>query len=442
MATTIERHDLCSADCLVFVALSGGADSVALLRAICVLGYRVVALHCNFALRGSESEGDEVFVRELCNTLGVELRVQRYDTQRYAEEHKLSIEMAARELRYAWFVRELDSCSSQAVVAIAHNSDDQIETLLLNLSMGTGIRGLSGMPYKRHDGIVRPLMDCNREEVLEYLDSIGQAYREDSSNATLIYRRNIIRHRLIPLFEELNPSFRKTTQRTIENLRGAEAFYLSSVEEYRATILSPKKHINIPLLLASPHPATMLYELLNPFGFSSIQCAEIVASLPKLLSGSKFYAQHYGLVRGGDYLELYARGGEGFGPLCIDISSDGEIILPIGRLCWSIKPREEVTTLRCKPSEALFDWHLLTQRSTSLSIRSRREGDKLYPYGIRGSKKLRRIFIDGHFSHEDRRSALLLTLMDEPIWLMGHTADRRYALHESTTCVLTLSLIV
>lgn len=439
VAATIERHDLFRSNQTIFIALSGGADSVALLRAICALGYGVEALHCNFCLRASESDADEAFVRALCTGLGVPLRVERYDTRGYAREHGLSIEMAARELRYGWFAR-VRSAASPTVVAVAHNADDQIETMLLNLSMGTGLRGLSGMPYKRHDGIVRPLMDCSRSEVEAYLTELGASWREDSSNASLIYKRNLIRHRLIPLFEELNPAFRQGASRTIEHLRGAEAYYHLGLEEARAEVCQGGDRLHIPSLLSGLHPPTLIYELLTPLGFSSAQCADIASSLSTLPSGRRFLSHSHGVVRGGDYLEIYRRDEKAFEGCTIDISRAGEVDLPIGVLRWRILPSTEGLSLKCTPNEALLDWRRICTLSTKLTIRARGSGDKLYPFGMKGGKLLRRIFIDGGFSHRERTEALLLTLCDEVLWLIGRLADRRYALTDTTREVLSLSL--
>lgn len=440
VAETISLHNLFTKKDLVLIALSGGADSVALLRVIIALGYQVEALHCNFCLRGTESDADETFVRCLCDTLGVPLRVQRYATREYATKHKLSIEMAARTLRYNWFSKVLESQTNSAVVAVAHNSDDQIETLLLNLSTGTGLRGLSGMPYKRHDGIVRPIMSCSRTDILEYLQSLGQDFCEDSSNAELIYKRNNIRHRLIPLFEELNPAFRSATLRTIDHMRGVETIYLKSIESQRQAVSPNRQLIDIARLLDTPHPATLLYELLRPYNFTSLQCKDIAQKLEQFSSGKRYLSNSHGVVRSGNYLEIYSLNEQIFHELLIDISTSGKLLLPIGTLSWHIKPVSELKTKKCTPSEALFDWHKLLTLSQTLGIRSRHEGDVIYPYGMHGSKKLRRIFIDGHFSHHQRQTALLLTLNDLPIWLIGHIADRRYGLTESSTHTLAFQI--
>ncbi|MDO4692794.1 MAG: tRNA lysidine(34) synthetase TilS [Porphyromonadaceae bacterium] len=426
VARTIARYQLASLGQPIYIALSGGTDSVALLRAMSALGYELRALHCNFTLRAAESDADEQFVRALCDAHAISLQVQRYDTERYAREHGISIEMAARELRYTWFTHILAE-HPEAQVAMAHNADDQIETMLLNLSMGTGIRGLSGMPYRREDRIIRPLMDCSRREIEVYLRSLGQASREDSSNSDEVYRRNYIRHSLIPAFEAINPSFRQSTGRTIEHLRGVEAVYLSAVEVMKQSVMPRAGCMDIERLMATPHPETVLYELLRPYGFSSEQCHAIAQSLPDLPSGRQFLSPSHRLIRSREVLELGAINREGSEVISLNIAECSYIDLPIGRLSWETGAVESLDNLRCAKYEAIFSLDKLGD-TLQLSIRPRREGDSLAPYGMQGRKKLRRIFIDGHFSHQERECALLLCHDNQPIWLIGHIADRTYAI--------------
>lgn len=426
VARTIARYRLASLGQPIYIALSGGTDSVALLRAMSALGYELRALHCNFSLRGEESDADEQFVRSLCHTYAIPLEVERYQTEAYAQKYGISIEMAARELRYAWFARIL-SAQPEVHLAVAHNADDQIETMLLNLSMGTGIRGLSGMPYRRTDRIVRPLMDCSRRDIEAYMHALGQPSREDSSNSDEVYRRNYIRHKLIPAFEQLNPSFRQSSGRTIEHLRGVEAIYLDAIELLKRAVMPTAGQIDIARLMSTPHPQTVLYELLRPYGFGSEQCHAIAQSLPDLPSGRRFLSASHCLIRSRGVLELGEIEQERLEISVLDILGSRYIDLPIGRLLWEVGSVKMLSSLRCGKHEAIFSLDKLGDMP-QLNIRTRREGDSLAPYGMQGRKKLRRIFIDGHFSHEERRRALLLCLGDQPIWLIGHIADRTYAI--------------
>ena len=439
VATTIQEHRLIdSATQRIYIAISGGADSVALLMAMLALDYgeRLEALHCNFTLRDEESDCDEAFVRELCTKLSVPLQVKRFDTRSYAEEKGISIEMAARELRYQWFHSFTEGSEGKKVVAVAHNADDQVETLLLNLSMGTGIRGLSGMPFiKQAEGIIRPLQATPRALILDYLSALGQSYREDSSNSDTRYKRNLIRHQLIPLFEKLNSSFRETTYRTIEHLRSTEALYMETIERYRAELLSPYG-LDYKPLTTHPERTTILFELLRPYGFQRPIVEELSKHLAEGTAGAKFYSPTHLLIHGVQLLELLSREEVAAVSLSIDISQDGQCALPFGgELHWELLSLSALKGSYRTPREvAVFDYDRL--ESQRLTIRSRREGDALRPFGMSGKKLLRRILIDGKFSHSARREALLLCREEAPIWLIGHMADRTFALSDTTQTVL------
>ena len=439
VAETIECHGLvASYTDKIYIAISGGADSVALLVAMLALGYgeRLEALHCNFTLRGEESDRDEAFVRDLCTKLSVPLQVKRFDTRSYAEVKGISIEMAARELRYQWFRSFTEGSDGRKVVAVAHNADDQVETLLLNLSMGTGIRGLSGMPFiKQAEGIIRPLQATPRSLILDYLSALGQSYREDSSNSDTRYKRNLIRHQLIPLFEELNPSFRETTYHTIEHLRSTEALYMETIERYRSELLSPNG-LEYKPLATHPDRTTILFELLRPYGFQRPVVEELSKHLAEGMPGAKFYSPTHLLIHGVQLLELLPREEAAAVSLSIDISQDGQCALPFGgELHWELLPLSALKDGYRTPREiALFDYDRL--ESQRLTIRSRREGDALRPFGISGKKLLRRILIDGKFSHRARHEALLLCREEDLIWLIGHVTDRTFALSGKTQTVL------
>ena len=202
----------------LLVALSGGADSVALLRVLVELGYTCEAAHCNFHLRGEESDRDEAFVRQLCEQLSVPLHVTHFDTQAHAREHQQSIEMAARELRYGWF-QELVKQRKLNAIVVGHHRDDHVETLLINLIRGTGINGLTGIPAE-NGWVRRPLLNVSREQILDYLDHLGQPFVTDSTNLEDEYLRNKIRLNLLRMLEDLNPSIRETLSDSISHLEG------------------------------------------------------------------------------------------------------------------------------------------------------------------------------------------------------------------------------
>lgn len=443
VAKAIAHHRLIGASGLVYIALSGGADSVALLRAMLVLGYRerLAALHMNFQLRGEESEADEHFVHQLCQKLDVPLSVEWRETTIYAQERGISIEMAARELRYDWFasLREQADRPEEVCIATAHHADDQLETFLLNLSRGTGIRGLRGMrPLRPEAGIIRPLLDCPRALILDYLSHLGQPWREDRSNADTTYQRNFIRHRLLPLFEELNPAFRTSLQRTMEHLRATEALYEELLATYRERLFRDGQLAFAPLA-THPEGQTLLYELLAPYGFSREVLSELYRSITSGQAGARFFSPHYLLHRGSQYLELLPRLAEEAPDVVLSIGQDGAYQLPDRRLLrWEIYPASQWDGSPLPAYEACFDYEAL--QTETLSLRKRKAGDALYPFGMRGKKLLRRIFIDGKYSQRERLEARLLCREDQPIWLLGKVADRRYRVSPATQRILHFRL--
>lgn len=272
----IEKEHLFSPDDKLLVALSGGADSVALLRVLHTAGYQCEAAHCNFHLRGEESNRDEQFVRQLCQKYGIRLHTIDFNTTQYATEKRISIEMAARELRYNWFEKIKEECGAH-VIAVAHHQDDSVETMLLNLIRGTGITGLLGI-RPRNGAIVRPLLCINREEIIRYLQQIGQDFVTDSTNLEDEYTRNKIRLNLLPLMQEINPSVKNSLIETSIHLNDVATIYNKVIDEAKTRIITPEG-IRIDALLDEPAPDAFLFETLHPLGFNSAQIKDIANSL-------------------------------------------------------------------------------------------------------------------------------------------------------------------
>lgn len=439
VSTCIRRECLAEAGQHIYVAVSGGTDSVALLAALYLLGYRLSILHCNFHLRGDESLRDERFVLDLATKLGLPYMVKHYDTQAYATERGLSIEMAARELRYSWFEQILSS-DHDARIAIAHNADDVLETFLLNLSKGTGIRGLSGMPYRRNGGLIRPLMDASRLDIEDFLrhNPICNTHVEDSSNKDLIYQRNYIRHHLLPAFGTINPNYRQSMGQTVRYLRGAEAFYRESIERYKAEVFNDEC-IDIPLLLETPDPMTLLFEILRPYNFSSKQCEEIAALLPSMRSGASFISSSNRLVCSWKKLELMPLQTFEFTPRELAVSAlPYSVSLPRGKtLSLTLAETIADPTL---PNVLYIPMQLL--KGQTLSLRSYQEGERMKPFGMKhGSKKISRILIDNKVSQREREEALVLCLGNDILWLLELSKSEYTRLpNHSTGAYLKLSI--
>lgn len=274
----------------VLVALSGGADSVALLRVLLELGYDCRAAHCNFHLRGAESVRDEQFVRRLCQQLGVPLVVKDFDVAAWQESHGGSVEMACRQLRYPWFEQEREK-QDCACIAVAHHADDQVETFFLNLLRGTGLRGLTGMERLNHK-IWRPLLTVGRADILDYLTSIGQGYVTDSTNAMNDYRRNRLRNIVLPVIEQEFPGSKARILDTMQNLASDHDLLEMMVEDSIADL----QHIDIAAICNHPHGATLLYHRLRHLGFNRDQCSQAIEAARRGHAGRQFEADSHVLV--------------------------------------------------------------------------------------------------------------------------------------------------
>ena len=430
--TTIrERKLFREGDRLVLVALSGGADSVALLCVLRELRYETVAAHCNFHLRGEESDEDAVFVEGLCRELNVRLHRIDFDTVRYARERSISIEMAARELRYEWFGLLRKELAIE-YVAVAHHADDNAETMVLNLCRGTGISGLCGMPYKRNDGIVRPLLDATRDEIEAYLLDQKITYRTDSSNEDTRFRRNLVRHRIMPLLKELNPSLQEALLRTRENLKGVAAFYSKATEDFHNTLRATAS-ISIREVKETPAPFTLLYDLLHPYGFNRDQIREVVTSLDNP-PGASFFSSSHRLLRERDRLTVLPLSPKMEVPELFGLKiGDSFLDLPDGKqLSWQRgTPADlDLEGLRLPNTKLLLPLAFVESLQEELGVRRPQRGDHIHPYGMKGCKTVSRFFIDRHVPRSRREEAWLLCQGTEVVWIMGYAADRRFAIDE------------
>lgn len=266
--TYINKENLLKRREKVIVTCSGGADSIFLLHILCKLGFECIVAHCNFHLRGDESDRDENFVRDFCNKDGLTLLVEHFDTTAYAAENKLSIEMAARELRYNWF-EKIRAEYNAGAIAVAHHSDDSIETILLNLLRGTGLKGICGI-RPRNGYIVRPLLCVNRKEIEEYLAEQGIGYITDSTNLENEYTRNKIRNIVMPILREINPQIDSVMLSNAENFAAAENIYKNVVEKEKSsavTVIDDSYIVDLKVVNKFSEPFTLLYECLKDFSF-------------------------------------------------------------------------------------------------------------------------------------------------------------------------------
>ena len=430
----IQRHGLLTGKRLVLVGLSGGADSVALLGILVRLGYPCRALHCNFHLRGDESDRDEVFARQFADSLGVPFLKVDFDTRGYAAIHQESIEMAARSLRYRWFEEQRQAFDAEAI-AVAHHRDDSVETLLMNLLRGSGIRGLGGI-RPRNGQVVRPLLAVSRAEIEEWLQTQGWDYVTDSSNLSDAYTRNFIRLRVLPLLEQLNPAARETIARSAAHLSAAEPLYAYTVEEARKAVFITADSLSIEALMRYPSPETLLYEWLRPLGFSRIVVGELFESLTGL-SGKQFYSATHQVLKDRDRLYIAPlQEPSAWQPIEIPVAT-GELTQPL-HLSFQLMERTSDFQLERASDAAYFDAEKLPGR---LTLRLPQKGDWFVPFGMRGRKKLSDFFADQKMNRWEKLRQPLLCAGESIVCVVGRRTDDRFRVGEETKMIFSVKKI-
>lgn len=388
---------------MTLVALSGGADSVALLRILHQQGVDIVALHCNFHLRGEESDRDERFVNDLCQCLNIPLHIKHFDTRSYATEHRISIEMSARELRYAWF-EEMRQQLGAEDIAVAHHRDDQAETVLLNLIRGTGLRGLAGM-HERSGHIVRPLLHMSKTDILDYLSEIGQDYMSDSTNLEHDALRNRIRLDIIPLLRQINPKAVDHIAEAAQHVAEALPYYQQGVDQSTELTL------------------TTLHERLYGLGFTPTQEQQMWQSQR---SGATFEsASHRATFSRGHLVVEEKRTREPAPTLSTSII---EVSDP---LAWVA--RESQSNEMCA-IDACHVCHKLTLRMT-------RPGDRFRPLGMKHGTRLVADFLaERGLSVFERQHQWLVYHDNDIVWVVGHRIDDRFRITETTKEIMKLSI--
>ena len=425
----INRHNLLAAGDKVLVALSGGADSVAMLIALHRLGYACVAVHCNFHLRGEESDRDETFASDLCRRLGIELHTVHFDTAEHARKNGISIEMAAREQRYKAFEELRINCSATAV-AVAHHRDDSAETLLLNLTRGTGIRGLRGI-QPRNGHIIRPMLCVGREEILDYLKWRGEEYVTDSTNLTTDYTRNKIRLDIIPQLAEINPSILESLAATAQRLSEAELIYRRAIEE--ATIRVKRDNvIDIVALKKEVAPGALLHEILSPLGFNSTQIGNIMASMD--CEGTrKFHAADWSVIKERDRLIIAPR--EEYRQEEIPLPSDGAVEARQGTL--TVTRRVFNGEIEKERNIAMLD---AGRVHLPLTLRSVQPGDRFAPFGMRGTRLVSDYMTDRKKSIIEKERQLVVTDADDNIvWLVNERPSAKCSIGKDTRECIVLT---
>ena len=419
----------------VLLAVSGGRDSVTLCHLVAKAGIPFAIAHCNFHLRPGDCDRDEAFVRQLASRYGVSCFIAQFETTEYARSKQLSVEEAARKLRYAFF-DEVCRREGYAIVATAHHRDDAIETFFINLLRGTGIRGLHGIP-QRNGNIVRPLLPFGRDEIDRYVAENGLEYVEDYTNSQPLYLRNKIRHQLIPLLRELSPSFDATMQDNLRHIGEAEQIYNAAVDTARLTLLQPHNdgyELDIEALKALSPTLTYLYELLRPFGFTTTVCEEIIKSLDAQ-SGKQFLSPTHRVIKDRNRLLLVPLKRSSVQSYVILSPEQYEPeALPI-TMQISEKPEGPI---RLTPNQAWFD---LDKTAFPLTLRHPQPSDRFRPFGMNGTRLVSDLLTDHKVSIDEKeRIWLLCDAEGNILWVAGFRASAIAPVTAATQQVLQVSL--
>ena len=414
----IESHHLINKGDRILVALSGGVDSMVLAELLRKEGYDIAFAHCNFHLRGKESDDDERFVREYAKRVGVKLFVKQFDTLDYVENNKVSVEMAAREMRYAWFDDVIGAGGYK--LALAHHADDQIETFFINLLRGSGIKGLKAM-QPRNGMYIRPLLWASREEIKQFAIENGIQWREDSTNNDTVYLRNKIRHDLMPVFDSIKPEAREKILESVNHLASENQLYrellkekLSQIETIDGVFHSiPKRHFDLQFL----------FEWIRDFGFSYSQCESIFSSLDSE-PGKEFYSAEYQLVIEKDTIDIFP----------VELTDN---LLTPGLSYSKFEKSDGFNLVKDNPNIAQLDFDKL---KFPLTVRHWWHGDRFHPLGLKGTKLVSDFFNDNGFTtYQKRHTQIITDAESEIVWIVGHRIDDRFKITEKTKTVYQIN---
>ncbi len=436
----IESHSLLTPGAKVLVAVSGGSDSIYLLHVLHELGYNCEAVHCNFHLRGKESMRDEEFVRRFCEDLGIKLHKTDFNTVFYATDKGISLEMACRELRYAYFDTLLDECGAEAI-ALGHHKDDNVETLLLNIVRGTGILGVRGIQPK-NGRLVRPLLCLSHDEITTHLHRNHLEYVTDSTNYLDVYNRNKIRLNVMPILRSINLAAAENMAITIENLSEAYKVYEQAIKQSVAECFTSNGDthtIKIDKLLANVSPKSVLHEILAPFGFTNTQEADILRAT-KSEPGRIFNAKKWRL--------LIDRGQIIIAPLPNEdanivqkfrfVSHSGYLSIDgLGQIKYDIVDNNNIV-FNTGHEFAYFD---VDKMHGPFTIRTVHQGDTFIPFGLKGTKLLSDFMTDIKLNRFEKESQKVMCDGNDIAWVIGKRSSDIYRVDESTKKVLILELM-
>ena len=428
----IKKHALNSEGNKWLLAVSGGMDSMVLLNLCYQAGFNISVAHFNFNLRGEESDADAQFVKDTCYKLKIPYFEKHFGTKEYASEHGISTQMAARDLRYAWF-NEVLSEQNLDQLAVAHHAQDNLETVLLNLARGTSISGLRGM-LPKSGNIVRPLLSFERSEIENFAKQENIEWREDSSNVSDDYKRNYLRHQVIPAFTELNAGFYSTFQNTLEKNLEVERVFQEKLNALKPYIEGGENgyRFSKDQIVQSGIGALQLSELLKPFGLNYEQSKELLGALEGI-SGKVFASISHQFLVDREYVFISEHQTKEFDPFLIE---EGQEQFTLSEQNYRIERLNSNSEIDRNSSNAFLDFNKLT---FPLRIRAWEEGDYFFPLGMKGKKKLSDFMIDHKIPLNLKDQIRVLTSDENIVWVIGYRIDDRYKTNDLTKEILRIS---
>lgn len=414
----------------LLLAISGGIDSMVLLRLFHELNFNISVAHCNFMLREEESNKDEDFVRTTCESLNIPAYIQRFDTNQLALDYKLSIQLAARKIRYEWFSELLKTENLDSVLT-AHHLDDEIETFLINLTRGTGLEGLTGIP-EVNGTIIRPLLPFTREEIENYAKENEIKWREDASNASNKYLRNKLRHDIVPILKELNLSFMQSFQNTLNHLKQAQNLVDDASRIVYKKVVQEENHqkkINISELIQLENYKSYLFQWLKPLGFSAW---EDIYALVNAQSGKHVFSDNFMLLKDRHFL-IVSEKSQFNSQTTFTIKKDvKEVKYPLKLAINKVEKTSDPSNTAIFVDEKKLIYPLI--------LRKWQEGDVFYPSGMNGKKKLSKYFKDEKYSLIDKENQWLLCSENQIVWVIGKRADNRFIANKHTQLIIQIEI--
>lgn len=429
----IRNYDLFKNDNRVLLAVSGGIDSIVMFHLFLKLGTDIGVAHCNFSLRDRESDLDEEFVKDFSDKNWIPFYTTRFSTKEYSASKGISVQMAARELRYSWFEKIREE-NNYDFIAVAHNRNDNIETLLINLIRGTGITGLSGMkPASKR--IIRPILFASRNKIEEYAGQNRILFREDKSNSETKYIRNKIRHQVLPLLQEINPSVEETLDDTAGKLAGFDKIVTDYINGLRVQ-LSEKRDdaiiFDIEKLSEIKGNKALIYEIFSPYGITGATSGDLLNILAGGSGKQVFTKSHRMVVNRNELLvsPLETKKKE-----CYKINNHEDLLMVPGIVAERIIENDSNLTIPESKNIASVDFDKIR---FPLLIRSWESGDAFFPFGMKKKKKLSNYFIDLKYSLVDKERALILESEGNIVWIIGERIDDRFKVSELTSRILQI----